>query len=268
MNRPAVQSRQEPPFELKGSTFTLSVMRLIRLSMDAIASELESKVKQAPGFFRSAPVVFDLGSLDEAVTVAQFQDIVRLVRDNGMVPVGVRGGSEANRVAAGEAGLAILPVTAARVAGNTAEAPAGRDPAPRSAVHPPEPVARKETEDKGERPSSDEPDAAARTLIVNQPVRSGQQIYSRHGDLMVLKMVSAGAELVANGNIQVLGPLRGRALAGAHGDVDAHIVCQSLQAELVSIAGRYRVFEELDPALRGRAVHIYLSGDRLIVEPL
>ena len=266
MNRPAVQSQHEPAFELKGSTFTLSVMRLVRLNLDAIASELQSKIEQAPSFFRNAPVVLDLGSLEGAAAVPQFTEIVRLVRASGMVPVGVRGGSDANRTAATEAGLAVLPGTTARALRKTAEVL--EDNPPTAGAVPPEPVSGQQAEDEAEALMDDEKDAAGRTLVVDQPIRSGQQIYSRNGDVIALKMVSAGAELVASGNIHVLGPLRGRALAGAHGDADAHIICQSLQAELVSIAGRYRVFEEVDRAVRGRAVHIYLTGDRLVIDPL
>lgn len=109
-------------------------------------------------------------------------------------------------------------------------------------------------------------DARNATRVVAQPVRSGQQIYAAGGDLIALRMVSAGAEILADGNIHVLGPLRGRALAGAQGDDTAHIICQSLEAELVSIAGRYRLFDEIDKSVLGQAVHIHLDGDRLVID--
>jgi septum site-determining protein MinC len=109
---------------------------------------------------------------------------------------------------------------------------------------------------------------AARNRIVNHPIRSGQQIYAAEGDLIVLGTVSAGAEVIADGNIHVYGVLRGRALAGVKGDVEARIFCHSLEAELISIMGRYRISEQIDPTDRGKAVQIHLAEDRLVIEPL
>ena len=103
---------------------------------------------------------------------------------------------------------------------------------------------------------------AGHTLVIDQPVRSGQQIYSR-GDLIVLAPVSTGAELLAEGHIHVYNTLRGRALAGVRGDQSARIFCQKLDAELVSIAGIYRVAEDLPEQHRKQAVHITLDGDAM-----
>jgi septum site-determining protein MinC len=99
-------------------------------------------------------------------------------------------------------------------------------------------------------------------------VRSGQQIYTPDGDVIILGAVSAGAEVIADGNIHVYGVLRGRALAGVKGDIETRIFCQSLEAELISIAGRYRVSEQISPADRGKPAHIRLVEDRLVIEPL
>ncbi len=260
------------PFELKGSAFTLTVMHLQRHDLEAIGTELDLKVRQAPGFFKNTPVVLDLEGLSDSVTEGFFGELMALLRDRGMVPVGIRGGLEEHRGAAVAAGLAVLPSSGGRgrvrapaaepeVSETISEEP-DKAPEPVPEQDPPEP----ESSNSG--PGGQASPVGSNTVVVSTPVRSGQQIYSEHGDLIALKTVSAGAELVASGNVHVLGPLRGRALAGAHGDVNAHIICQGLQAELVSIAGRYRVFEELDPGVRGRAVHIYLAGERLIIEPL
>ena len=100
---------------------------------------------------------------------------------------------------------------------------------------------------------------------MTEPVRSGTQIYARGADLVITAAVSPGAEIIADGNIHVYGALRGRALAGADGDVDARIFCSRLEAELVSIAGRYLVSEQLPPEQRGSAVHIALVDDQLTV---
>ncbi|HMV40395.1 MAG TPA: septum site-determining protein MinC, partial [Plasticicumulans sp.] len=99
------------------------------------------------------------------------------------------------------------------------------------------------------------------------PVRSGQQVYAADGDLTLLGPVSAGAEVLADGSIHVYGPLRGRALAGVRGKLEARIFCLGLEAELVSVAGRYRILEKNGEGW-GKAVQIYLSGEHLIIEPL
>lgn len=107
------------------------------------------------------------------------------------------------------------------------------------------------------------------TKLVTTPVRGGVQIYAAGGDLIVLAPVSPGAELLADGNIHVYGPMRGRALAGVKGDTSARIFCQQLAAELVSIAGNYKVAEDLRRSPQwGQAVHVSLSGDVLNITRL
>lgn len=225
-----------PPFELKGSLFTLTVMYLREADKDAIARHLNDKVRQAPGLFSNTPLVIDLEGLAERNLKVDFAGLYRLLRDHGLVPVGVRNGGVLLQAAATLAGLPVLPES--RAAG---------------AVKKP---------DKNDQPTG------WRSKIIAQPVRSGQQVYAPGGDLIVLGAVSPGAELLADGNIHVYGPLRGRALAGVKGDVEARIFCQSLEAELVSIAGRYRVIEQLDAVEHARPVQMYLSDERLLIEPL
>lgn len=107
------------------------------------------------------------------------------------------------------------------------------------------------------------------TKVINRPIRAGQQIYAKDGDVILLAMVSAGAEVIADGNIHVYAPLRGRALAGARGNRDARIFIQSMQAELVSIAGVYRTMEnELPVSIKNKSVQIYLEQDRLVMKAL
>ena len=106
------------------------------------------------------------------------------------------------------------------------------------------------------------------TVVVDRPIRTGQQVYAENADLIVLALVSEGAEIIADGNIHVYGPLRGRALAGASGNKQARIFAQSMQAELVSVAGIYRVFDQnLPPHLHHKAVQIHLQDDRLAIAP-
>ena len=109
---------------------------------------------------------------------------------------------------------------------------------------------------------------AGHTLVIDQPVRSGQQVYAPEGDLIILAPVQAGAEVLAAGNIHVYGPLRGRALAGIHGAESARVFCQSLEAELVSIAGHYKISEDLQDNGWKSAVQIQLRDDLLVVTPL
>ncbi|MCD4500059.1 septum site-determining protein MinC [Chromobacterium vaccinii] len=111
--------------------------------------------------------------------------------------------------------------------------------------------------------------SAAATMIVDRPVRAGQQIYAKGGDLVVLAMVSAGAEVIADGNIHVYAPLRGRALAGARGNHAARIFARSMEAELVSIAGVYRTIEQALPdSILGKPTQIYLENERLVMTAL
>ena len=109
----------------------------------------------------------------------------------------------------------------------------------------------------------------ASTLIIDRPVRAGQQIYAKGGDLVILEMVSAGAEVIADGSIHVYAPLRGRALAGARGNTSARIFVKSMEAELVSIAGIYRTIEQDLPAsIKGKPTQIYLEQERVVMTAL
>lgn len=232
-SRSALISGNPDPFELKGSLFTLTVLHLRHPDLEAIDRLLADKVRQAPGFFQNAPVVVDLDGM-AATAIPDCAGLCRVLRERGLIPVGVRNGNAAQQQAALAAGLALLPEG-------------------RSVLN-------------SRKPS--EPTATQRNRLVTQPVRSGQQIYAAEGDLILLGAVSPGAEVLADGNIHVYGPLRGRALAGIKGDTRARIFCQSLEAELVSIAGHYRVIEELEAEVRGRSVQIFLADERLVIEPL
>lgn len=235
LRAPHVANGDALPFELKGSLFTLTVLHLFQLDRAAIERHLAEKIKQAPSFFNNTPVVIDLEGMAEPKEGADLKGLYELLRGHGMIPVGIRNGGPKYQAAARVAGLPVLPES--RATGATK---------------------------KPERPGP----GAPRTRIVNHPVRSGQEVYAPEGDLVVLGAVSAGADVVADGNIHVYGALRGRALAGVKGDVEAWIFCQSLEAQLVSIAGRYRVYEQLDSSERDKAAQIHLKEERLIIEHL
>lgn len=226
----------QAPFELKGSLFTLTVMHLYQTDQSIIGRYLDQKIKQAPIFFHNAPVIIDLKALVTSPAPVDFANLYDLLRRHGMIPVAVRNGTDEMHAEAALAGLPVMPE--GRSAG----------------------MANKH--DKPEVPP------VRHSRIIRQPVRSGQQVYAPGGDLILLGVVSPGAEVLADGNIHIYAPLRGRALAGVKGDTEARIFCQSLEAELVSVAGYYRVSEQLSATDRGKAVQIYLLEDHLMVAPL
>lgn len=242
---------EQAAFELRATTFTLPTLRLFAADLGELSRFLETKIAQAPEFFRNAPVVVDLSHLNEAAL--DFPLLVGLLRGLGLLPIGVRGGTEQHRETARLMDLAVLSQGSRGPAAAVASRPAaaGAPAAGRAAAEKPAPVA-----------------AAAGGKLVTRPVRSGQRLYAQGGDLTVLAPVSSGAELMADGNIHVYGPLRGRALAGVKGNTEARVFCQDLRAELVSVAGHYRVSENLDPALAGRPVQVRLQDGRLIIEAL
>lgn len=236
-------------FELKAAGFTLPVIRLLGLDMDAVAEQLGAKVEQAPDFFRNTPVVIDLTGLTETAGEVQFPQLVGLLRGYGMIPFGVRGGTQAQHSAAEAMELAILGDALMRRAASAA----------------------RPDKDSGQpqRPETEaRPTPASGFTLITRPVRSGQRVYASGGDLSVVAAVSAGAELMADGNIHVYGALRGRALAGMKGDTDARIFCQNLEAELVSVAGHYRVSENIPKELKGVPVQIFLDQKILRIEKI
>jgi len=225
---------------VQGALFTVMVVRAGMLRDPAFTHELAQQVERSPRFFQHAPVVLDLNGADGFADPNDFIGAGEMLREHTLALIGVQNAEPAQLLAAAAAGLASF-------------APSATQPARRAA----RPAA---TEAAAPAPP---PRAAAR--LVTTPVRSGTQIYARGTDLIVTASVSPGAELVADGNIHVYGPLRGRALAGASGDTDARIFCSRLEAELVSIAGNYLVSDQLPPEERGLAVQIALVDDRLTI---
>jgi len=243
----------KPVFELKAATFTLPMIRLLGVDMDAVAKQLGVKVDQAPDFFRNTPVVIDLSGLPPGAGQLEFPLLVGLMRGFGMIPVGIRGGTDEQHEAAQAMELAILGDAFVRRNPPPRETPSQAAPRPapaRSAA------------------VAEEPAPVASQRLVTRPVRSGQRVYAPGGDLSVIAPVSNGAELMADGNIHVYGPLRGRAMAGMKGDTSARIFCQDLQAELISVAGHYRISENIPDDVKGVPVQIFLDEDVLRVEKI
>jgi septum site-determining protein MinC len=241
-------------FELKAGAFTLPVIRLLGVDMDGVAKELGEKVEQAPDFFHNTPVVIDLSQLPPGAGEVEFPLLVGLLRGYSMIPVGVRGGSKEHHQAAEAMELAILGDAFVRRSRGARPQPVSdaASAAPKRVHATPEPAQERRV--------------GAAFKLVTRPVRSGQRVYASGGDLSIVAPVSSGAELMADGNIHVYGPLRGRAIAGLNGSTEARIFCQDLQAELVSVAGHYRVSENIPADLKGSPAQVYLEKGVLRIE--
>jgi septum site-determining protein MinC len=241
------QSIRSISLEIKSGSITLPILKLLKSNARLVAQQLQDKVRQAPDFFRNAPVVIDLGELPDDAEI-DFRELIDVLHDHHLIPVGARGGSLKLQSAAQDAKLAIFPEQKPEPAAGPAPEPAATKTSPNSLRAPAKP------------PSG--------SKLIEQPVRSGQRIYAPGADLIVLSQVSPGAEVMADGNIHIYGSLRGRALAGVQGNLDARIFCSDLQAELIAIGGHYKVSENLDESVRGKPVQIYLRDNSLIVENL
>ncbi|ELY4828186.1 septum site-determining protein MinC [Cronobacter sakazakii] len=225
------------PIELKGSSFTLSVVHLHDAHPEVIRKALEEKIAQAPAFLKNAPVVVNVAGLDGSIN---WQQLHQTFIDSGLHLVGISGcQDDALKTEISRAGLALLTE--------------GKASAPRAAK-------------PAETPAP--PAAALRTRLIDLPVRSGQRIYAPGADLVVTSHVSAGAELIADGNIHVYGTMRGRALAGAGGDKEAQIFSTNLAAELVSIAGVYWLSDQIPAEFYNKAARLRLADGALTVQPL
>jgi septum site-determining protein MinC len=240
----AIAGRAPATFEIKSANLPLVALLLKSPDLQALAQELQERFADIPDFFDQDPMVIDLAPLKGAEV--DFEGLVKLLRGYRVLPVAVKAASEAQLREALRAGLANAPEAEAVVKASAAPAP-----------HP-SPLAGGEREQQ-----------SARALVIDKPLRSGQQVYARGRDLVVLSMVNPGAEVIADGHIHVYAPLRGKAIAGARGDAQARIFTLCLEPELLSIAGVYRTSElPLPDAVRGLAAQVRLVDDRLEMEPL
>lgn len=250
---------QEPVFRLKGNMLAVTVLELARNDLARLDRQLTEKVAQAPNFFTGTPVVLGLEHLAEDDAPLDLGALLDICQRHGLLALGVRASRAADIEAANELGLPLLAPASGRE--RPLGEPAAQPAAPPAAAEPEEPA-------PAEPETPEEPDCRP-TLVITRPVRGGQQVYARGGDLVVLSAVSPGAELIADGNIHVYGPLRGRVMAGAKGDTNARIFCQQLTAELLSIAGNYKVAEDLRRSPQwGKPVHVSLSGGVLNITRL
>ena len=236
---------QDTAFFLKGRMLTLMVFELHNPNIVQLAMKLKEHMAQAPNLFKNTPLVVDLGPLQDGFKVVDFPALASLLDNHGLTVIGVMGGNEQQRAAAARARLALFPDSPARNASDTVKSEPAKTTATEAS---PLPAA-----------------STAADTVVRLPVRAGQQIYARGGDLIVEAAVNEGAEVVADGDIHIYGPLRGRAMAGARGRGDARIWCHSLDAELVSINGIYRTRDDMDPALLGKPAVIEVQNEKMII---
>jgi septum site-determining protein MinC len=244
--------------ELQGVMTALHVLRVLTPELQAIAAGLDQKIAQFPSLFSDAPVVIDLRALEPDQSTGlrpgqrlRLAQLVDLLRSRGLAPVAVRGGLPGRVEEARAAGLGVFEWDRsgpAKKAPRTAAPEASPAPSQADAVV--------------------QPIKTSTSLTLLQPLRAGQIVYAEGCDAVALAAVNTGAELIADGNIHVYAPLRGRALAGAGGNDQARIFCQRFEAELVSIAGVYVSADDLPSDKHGKAVQISLRDNELVIAEL
>jgi septum site-determining protein MinC len=240
--------------ELKFGQVGIANLRVRTLDPVRLAEEMAERVKRAPKLFARAAVVLDFGGLSSCPPADGVRTLLAALREAGVLPVALAYGTTEMDALSEQLGLPLLAKFRASY-----ERQAGADPAPEPQPETAAPAA------------SAAPAPATRGepgLVHLHPVRSGQQVYAQDRDLTVCATVGAGAEVIADGSIHVYGALRGRALAGAGGQASARIFCREFRAELVAVAGHYKVLEEIPPQMLGAAVQIWLENDKLRIEQL
>jgi septum site-determining protein MinC len=233
-------------FELKDTSLALATVVLHQADAAVLADELQRRLGETPNFFDDDPIVIDVAPLREDPAPIAFAELVAALRRHRMRPVLVTGGNAAQMADALAAGLPAAPATAPLPKPRTVEVEVIR-----------------EIEVVREVP------VQVPTLIVDKPLRSGQQAYAKGGDLVVQAAVNAGAEVLADGNIHIYGPLRGKAVAGSRGNAEARIFTTCLEPELIAIAGVYRTMETpLPKEVAGKPAQVRLVDGVLVMTPL
>lgn len=236
-----------PCYEIKSADLSLVALVLNTTDMTEVSRALKHQMDESPGFFDQDPVVIDVSALKLADDqTIDLNALMAVLRAHHLVPLAIKGASAALLSLARGAGLV-----------DASDARIRRSVPPVERVAPP--------------PAPPAPPAAA--MVIDKPLRSGQQVYAKGRDLIVMGMVNAGAEVIADGHVHVYGALRGKAIAGARGNADAHIFAQVMEPELISIAGVYRTSENALPSdILGKPAHVFLQsgaeGDKLVITPL
>lgn len=256
--------------DLKIGQVGIANLRVRTLDPARLGAEMRDRVTRAPKLFERAAVIVDFGALPGTPSVAEARALLDALRDAGAIPVALAYGSSDNERLAINLGLPLLAKFRAQYETDVGESAGARaaaskgDAAVAGASATTQAAARPPAAD----PAPQNATAAGKNvgepgLVHAAPVRSGQQLYAENRDLTLLATVGAGAEVIADGSIHVYGALRGRALAGARGEEKARIFCREFHAELVAIAGHYKVMDEIPAELRGKAVQIWLDNGQL-----
>ncbi|MDQ1094162.1 septum site-determining protein MinC [Xanthomonas sacchari] len=234
--------------ELKIGQVGIANLRVRTLDVARLSQEMRERVQRAPKLFGRAAVIIDFGGLAQTPDVATAQALLNGLRDAGVLPVALAYGTREIEELSVALGLPLLAKFRAQYERFDGGAPAAA-PAPVSPPPPPPPPAPAARPQPGR--------------MQKNAVRSGQQLYAENCDLTVMATVGAGAEVISDGSIHIYGTLRGRALAGAQGNTEARIFCRDFHAELVAIAGHYKVLDDIPKELRGKAVQVWLEQDQI-----
>lgn len=269
VSEPSSKRKNQLALDFKSATlYALRVVLHSPMTADLIAA-LDKRMADAGAFFENEPVVIDATLVEAAI---DWPALVLALKAHSLHPVGVVAQGE-NLAAARAEGLAAVDLAHAAARAPSTPAPDKEVPvvAPPPADKKPakaEPKAQPTAEQEAP-PPPPAPELPPAAMVINRPLRSGQRIYARNTDLIVIGVVSQGAEVIADGNIHVYGPLRGKAMAGARGDTSARIFTTQLDPELLAIAGVYRVIEtQLDETLRNQPTIVQLDDDTLRITPL
>jgi septum site-determining protein MinC len=245
---------REPAFEIRMGQVGLAQVRIRVTDAEVIYAELATRLAAAPQLFERTAVCLDLSALAYEPEAPEVRAVLDAIRRAGMLPVGLARGTERLEVLARALDLPLLNQYRAQTRSAAPVPPPSEQPVVVTApAAVPAPAA----------PPPDTQAIGAAAQMHHRPVRSGQRVYARHRDLVVTNTVGAGAEVMADGCVHIYGTLRGRALAGARGEVAARVFCQEFHAELVSIAGVFRVFETIPKELAGKPVQAWLDGEDL-----
>ena len=250
----AERSGLEQAGELKIGQVGIANLRVRDWDVPALVAEMRERVERAPRLFERAAVVVDVGSLSRCPPAAEMRELLQGLHSAGVHPVALGfGTTEIERLSI-ELELPLLAKFRAQYEPRDSAPPPAEPQRAAPTTAPAEP-----------QPAAEPRRAAAPSAVIVQPLRSGQQHYAQGGDLTVCATISAGAEVIADGSIHVYGALRGRALAGAQGDEGARIFCREFHAELVAIAGQYKVLDDLPEGVRGRPAQVWLENGKLHV---
>lgn len=218
-------------FQLKGSSFTLPILQLLSNDIDQLSNDLAETIRKTPNFFNNMPLVIDLSAVDDTKYI-NFEQLLATLKKHHLLVVGIRNASDKQKISANNSHLAVLADQKTTIKTNAGQ----KQP--------------------------------AKAKIITKQIRSGQQVYAPDGDLIILASVSAGAECLAHGNIHVYGTLRGRALAGVNGDTDARIFARQVGAEILSIAGRYKLQDDIRVPNHEFGCEVLLEDDQIQLKKL